>query len=127
MASAAGVRCGAPASVDAHDVGNVLDAAEAAARAPLKRASRHAGVRQRLLVDGDVDRVTILHRHGDHAQDIGTVGNDAFGKREADAEIGKVGGGRHHHRVGYGVDQHCDRHLLGELPGDRRPLAARVD
>ena len=112
---------------DAHDVGDVLDATQAAARATLKRAARHAGFGERLLVDGDVDGVAVLHRHGDHAEDVGAVGNDAFGEREADAEIGEIGGRRHHHRVGHGVDQQRDGHLLGELPGDWRLLAARVD
>ncbi len=53
--------------------------------------------------------------------------DDAFGEHEADAEVGEVGRRRHHHGVGHGVDQQGDRHLLGELPGDRRAVARFVD
>ena len=127
MAAAAGRTVCGTGCGDAHDVGDVLDPAQPAAGAALERAARHARVGKRFLVDGDVDGVAVLDRHGEHAEDIGAVRNDAFGEREADAEIGEVGRRRHHHRVGHRVDLAAATGTSSgscQVTGVRLPLAS---
>ena len=61
-------------------------------------------------------------------------GTNPLGQGEANAEILKIGGRRHHHRERLRVEHHCDRHFLGDLPEDvgilpsarrNRPLVGR--
>ena len=98
---------------------DVFNAAQPAAHTPLEAALHHPVPVQMVLVNGQIDRQSFRRRKRENSFDMGGGADNPFGQREAHGEVIKIGGCGHHHRIGRGVEQDGNRHLLRHLPDNR--------